>query len=357
MRTSKLSTLFLFFVAVAGTPIGLLAAEEDGKPPEKPLEERNLWRFEFDNDGFVHSDNAFTNGWSIQRHSHQYDAWKEMGPSEFSGWISRTIPGLGEGGDRVVKRGSGLSQVIMTPEDIENRDPQPGDFPWAGALGWSESWYAYNNDRLNAFQIYVGILGPYSGAEQFQTQIHDWINADDPLGWDNQLTTEPLVNLNYAIKHKLAAAGDYKSGFASDLAAGGQAGLGNFMTFAEASLEWRFGWGLPKGFVHTADPPGAGIMLNPVEGVPRKVQVYFSVVARVSAMAYTVFLDGNAVRNSPHPGLEYDSVTRGAVFGLHVASKRFSVHFNFYSYESLPFESVNPLTDLSWGNVTLEYRF
>jgi hypothetical protein len=33
------------------------------------------------------------------------------------------------------------------------------------------------------------------------------------------------------------------------------------------------------------------------------------------------------------------------------------MHFNFYSYNELPFESVNPVTDLSWGNITFEYRF
>ena len=334
-----------------------VGAEGDEEKTPKPLEERNLWRLEWANDAFVRVDNAFTNGWSIQRHSHQHDSWQEMDPSKFSAWISRTIPGLGDGGDRIVKRGSGLSQVMMTPEDIENPDPQPGDVPWAGALGWAESWYAFDNQRLNAFQIYAGILGPYSFAEEFQIQIHDWINADQPLGWDNQLKTEPLLNLNYAYKRKIFTYGTYKSGFASDVAIGGEGGLGNFMTFARGSLEWRFGWGVPRGFINTADPAGYGITFNPQEGVPGRFCIYFSIVARISAMAYTVFWDGNTFTESPHPGLPYDTVNRGAVFGLHVASGRFSAHLNFYSYSELPFESVNPVTDLSWGNITLEYRF
>jgi hypothetical protein len=345
-------------VATLAAILPALGEAEDGRDTEaKPLEERNLWRFVFDNDGFVHKDNAFTSGWSVQRHSHQHDRWQEMTPSRFSGWISRTIPGLGGGEGRVVKRGTGLSQIITTPEDISNPEPQPGDFPWAGALGWAESWYAFDNRRLNAFQIYAGILGPYSFAEEFQTWIHDWINADEPLGWHNQLHTEPLLNLNYTYKRKLLSHGRYKSGFATDLGVGGDAALGNFMTFARASLEWRIGWRLPEGFVHTADPPGYGIIVNPNTGVPGGFCIYFSVAARVAATAYTVFWDGNTFGESPHPGLDYDPVTRGAVFGLHVASRRFSAHFNFYSYDELPFESVNPVTDLMWGNVTLEYRF
>jgi hypothetical protein len=339
--------------------VAMSATAGEGTNEEEPrkLEERNLWRFEFANDGFVHTDNAFTSGWSLQRHSQQHDGWAEIEPSTFSSWISRTIPGLGDRGDRIVKRASGLTQVIMTPEDISNPEPQPGDWPWAGALGWSESWYAYDNDRLNAFQIYVGILGPWAMAEQFQVPLHDLINADEPLGWDNQLESEPLVNLNYALKRKLVSGGEYDGGFGTDMALGGKVGLGNFSTFADMTLEVRIGWGLPRGFVQSVDPPGRGIMLDPVVGVANTTQVYFSVKARVSATLYTVFLDGNSFGDSPHPGVDYDRIGRSASFGFHIARKRWAAHFVLNTYDELPFESVNPLTDMSWGNVTLEYRF
>ena len=144
-------------------PLVINAAEDGEHKQPKPLEERNLWRLEWDNDAFVRVDNGVTNGWSIQRHSHhRYDAWHEMDPSKFSACISRTIPGLDDDGGRSVKRGTGLSQITMTPEDVSIPDPQPGDIPWAGSLGWAESWYAFDNQTQNAFQIYFGILRPYS---------------------------------------------------------------------------------------------------------------------------------------------------------------------------------------------------
>jgi hypothetical protein len=325
---------------------------------DRSLEERNLWRLGWDNDAFVRVDNGFTNGWSIQRHSHHFGAWHEMGPSKFSAWISRTIPGLDDDDGRVVKRGTGLSQITMTPEDVSNPDPQPGDVPWAGSLGWAESWYAFDNQTLNAFQIYFGILGPYSLADSFQVQIHDWINADEPLGWDHQLDTEPLLNLNYTFKRKLVSAGEYATkGFAGDFAVGLEGALGNFVTSAGLTLEGRFGWGLPKGFAQMADPPAYGIMLDPEKGDPGKFHLYFSVVFRVGATGHSVFFDGNMLRDSPHPGLEYDGISHATVFGLHADRGRYAIHFNFYRYNDLPFESVNPLTDLTWGNITFEYRF
>jgi len=340
------------------TPLGMEAAEENDEGQPKPPEERNLWRFEWDNDSFVGMDNAFTNGWSLERHSHQYDSWDEMGPSRISGWISRTIPGLGDDGPRVVKRGTGVSQVMQTPEDLSNPDPQPNDVPWAGTLGWSESWYALENRRLNGFQIYVGILGPYSLAEEFQTQVHDWIDSEEPLGWDNQLKTEPLLNLNYAYKRKLGSTGEYWArGFAGDLAVGTDVGIGNFATFADLSFAARWGWGLPTGFTHIPDPPGRGIMLNPNKGVPGRFNAYVSLVVRVTALAHAVTLDGNTFRASPHPGLEYDRLIPQGILGVHVASGRFSVHGSYYYYRDPPFESTNPITDLTWANITIECRF
>jgi hypothetical protein len=156
------SIVSILTMMVMCSPLVVGAAEGPENTKSKPLEERNLWRLEWDNDAFVRVDNGFTNGWSVQRHSHQHNRWQDMAPSKFSGWISRTIPGLDDDGNRVVKRGTGLSQIMMTPEDLENPNPQPGDVPWAGSLGWAESWYAFDNQTLNAFQIYFGILGPTS---------------------------------------------------------------------------------------------------------------------------------------------------------------------------------------------------
>ena len=358
MKTPQVLFAVLMALLSAGIP-SLIEAEESGeRKGAKSLEERDLWRLVFDNDGFVHKDNAFTSGWSIQRHSRQRDSWLETGPSRFSGWISRTIPGLGDGGDRIVKRGAGLSHITMTPEDISNPDPQPGDVPWAGALGWAESWYAFDNQTLNAFQIYFGILGPYSMAETLQVQIHDWINADEPLGWDNQLATEPLLNLNYAFKRKLISAGEYMGKrVAGDFAVGLEGALGNLETSAGLTFEGRLGWGLPLGFTQLPDPAGDGIMFDPEKDCSGTFHVYFSVIFRVSATGHSVFFDGNMLRDSPHPGLEYETISHATIFGLHADRGRYAIHFNFYKFNDLPFESVNPLTDLTWGNITFEYRF
>ena len=88
MRTPKGLSRALFVMMMVCTTLGMEAAEENEEKKLKAPENRNLWRLAWDNDAFVHTDNAFTNGWSLQRHSHQHDGWDEMGPSRFSGAFS-----------------------------------------------------------------------------------------------------------------------------------------------------------------------------------------------------------------------------------------------------------------------------
>src|SRR5262245_21064932 len=93
---------------------------------EPPFRELYLFRFEFDNDTFLGSDDAFTAGWSFQLHSPLEDAWAPG----FAKWIGR-VPGLGDDGrgGRIVRWALGLNQIILTPADISIAEPQPNDIP------------------------------------------------------------------------------------------------------------------------------------------------------------------------------------------------------------------------------------
>ena len=238
-----------------------------GKEP-KPPEERAVYRFEFDNDTFFDSDDAFSAGWSFQRHSRPWDTWDETRRNPISRWIAHHIPGLGDDGEggRKVRLAWGFSQVMQTPEAIGNPNPQPWDVAWAGLLGVHWSWQSVSQERLRAFQIYVGCSGECSMAEQVQKFVHNDLGiADDPLGWDNQLDDQAHLNLNYAWRRKLADTANVgkPSRWAADFAIGGQAGIGTLFNLAEVQAEFRFGRSLPEGFTHLPDIPGRGIAMEP----------------------------------------------------------------------------------------------
>ena len=340
------------------------AAPADEGPPKDPWNLK-LFRFEFDNDTFFGSDDAFSAGWSVQIHSRLCDTWNPA----FAGWVGR-IPGLGDDsrGGRIARWGYGITQLILTPEDVSIAAPQPNQPPWAGVLGVYITWSSYDNRRLAALQPYLGCMGPCSQAEDVQKFIHEDLGlGTPPAGWSNQLANQLLANLNYEFRYKLWAddEADYAPGrFGNDLSAGLQVGLGNLATLAFGWLEYRFGWGMPQGFTKTADPPAFGIALDPVYLEPekplpdlRRWRAYLNVVTRGMWIGRFAPLEGGETENGGfHPGLDLESGSFRVLFGAHVVKLPIGVHLTYYRYFD---DSPQGTTggDLDWINLAFEARF
>jgi hypothetical protein len=324
----------------------------------------SLFRFDFDNDVILGKDNSFTAGWSLQLHSRLNDTWAPG----YAQWIGR-VPGLGDGGrgGPITRSAVGISQVIITPKDVGIAAPQPNDAPWAGMLGAAVSWSAYDNRRLAALQVYAGCMGPCSEAEHVQKFVHGNLGLGPlPKGWDNQLADQALFNVNYEYRYKLfAVASDryFTPGrFAHDLSVGSHVGLGNLETLIWGQVEYRFGWGLPMGFTKAPDPPGWGIMLDPVyvdpttplAPRPRAWRAYFSLMGRVSYVTHMAPAEGGkTVNGGEHPPLRPYPGRDVILAGFHVARLPFAVHVTQYRY--LGRSGVAGSSD--WINLSFEYRY
>ncbi|HET7608117.1 MAG TPA: lipid A deacylase LpxR family protein [Gammaproteobacteria bacterium] len=347
---------------------GVLAWSAVDEPAHAQADARDtgdlkLFRFELDNDIFVRSDDAFTAGWSVQLHSPLLDEW----PPGLGGWIGR-VPGLDDdgAGGRVVRRAWGITQLIITPGNITIARPQPNDAPWAGMLGAYVSWSAYDNDRLAALQAYVGCVGSCSHAEEVQKLMHNSFGfGDEPRGWPNQLADRPLLNLNYEYRHKLWARADFDPrGWSQDLSAGGQVGLGSFATYAQAWLEYRFGWDVPEGFTNLSDPPALGVALDPtyvepgVPARPRTWRPYFSVVARVRALdRFAPLLGGETDNGGFHPAIESAPGDKQVLVGIHVARVPLAFHLTYYRFFGDDDFAARTGGELDWVNFSFERRF
>jgi hypothetical protein len=357
-RIATSAFLVAICVIVATTP--LPAAPEE---PPKSFFDLKLFRFEFDNDIFLGSDDAFSAGWSFQLHSRLMDTWNPG----FAGWIGK-VPGLGDDGQggRVVRFAVGLSQIMVTPNDTTIAAPQPNDAPWAGLLGATGTWSSYDNERLAALQIYVGCMGPCSQVEDVQKFVHNQLGmGDDPKGWGNQLSNQALGNVNYQYIHKLYVADPsrYAFGrFATDLAAGAQVGLGNLDTFARGDLEFRFGWGMPMGFSKVPDPPGIGTALDPVYFEPgrpvpdlRHWSYVFNLVLRAAWINYLAPAEGGETESGyDHPSLEPPGKAE-AIAGVHLVRVPFGIHLTYFRYLDNPEPDIQ--SSLNWVNFSFEYRF
>lgn len=162
------------------------------------------------------TDNSYTNG---TRFDFFYTKIKS---SRF--FVDRLLPKAGDSSVNLF--GWSLTQLMVTPNDISTTQYQPDDYPYAGALFITHSLYSYNTIKKYSFQteLVAGIRGPASFARESQIFIHSLINYQRPMGWNNQLSTYPLLNINFTAEKQLFSAGDF-----IELIGGTQLAAGSFI--------------------------------------------------------------------------------------------------------------------------------
>src|SRR5690606_30677458 len=81
-----------------------------------------------------------------------------------------------------------ISQSMYTPRDRTRTDLVVDDRPYAGLLALSVAWNlrhaepARGRDRLDTYELTLGVIGPASLARQAQDAVHDLIGVDRFLG-------------------------------------------------------------------------------------------------------------------------------------------------------------------------------
>jgi lipid A 3-O-deacylase len=251
-----------------------------------------------ENDSFTGSDQHYTSGLKISWLSADLADWGQ------TGWRQRFVALLPfvnrPGGQKNV--GFAIGQNIYTPRNIEARNPDPTDRPYAG---WTYLELAFISktpavsDRLS---LQAGIVGPGSQAEDSQRTVHHWIGSPRPEGWDYQLRNEAGVNLGYERRWRLFARSLLQT-LGVDLIPHAGASLGNVQTYANAGGTVRFGVNLPSDFgVQLARPGSVGGSpaddLDPRVALDRNFSLFAFGAIDGRAVARDIFLDGNTFRTS-----------------------------------------------------------
>ena len=195
-----------------------------------------------------------------------------------------------------------LGQNIYTPEDIMDSMPIHEDRPYAG---WLYTGAVYQrrgalSDNLfvmENFEFNLGVVGPYSLAEESQKTVHRWWFPDDiPKGWGHQLHNEPGLVLKYERLWRYSPTKETARHFDVIPYIGGD--LGNVFTFAQAGTAVRAGFNLPDDF-------GMQIIDSPASvngGLTRKAP-FWSAYAfggmTGRAVGHDVTMDGNSFRGGP----------------------------------------------------------
>jgi lipid A 3-O-deacylase len=195
-----------------------------------------------------------------------------------------------------LRTGYELGQDIFTPDDISLKQLQPNQRPYAGWLYFGAGLVSDTGERVDDLNLEVGVVGPYSWAEDVQRGWHNVIGSPQPQGWDNQIKNEPGFVLTY--ERKWRSMWEFPVvGFDADLTPSAGAALGNVFTYGSVGLMARLGQDLPNDY----GPPRIRPSLPGSDyfaPVPDGFGWYLFGGVEGRAVARNIFLDGNTFESS-----------------------------------------------------------
>lgn len=174
-----------------------------------------------------------------------------------------------------------IGQEIYTPDNLQETKLIESENPYAGWLYGRFSKLEISENYKKTSAISLGIIGKYSFAEEVQSNFHKLIGARQPMGWQNQLHTEPGLILEHAFEKKdyeLKSANYWKFLQTSAL----MSRLGNINTDLSYIMTQKFG----KNFETFLRPEY------------KNYSFYIFNIVRTTAVGRNIFLDGNTFEDS-----------------------------------------------------------
>jgi hypothetical protein len=206
-----------------------------------------------------------------------------------------------------------LAQQIYTPENKDDPNPQYGDRPYAGWLHSEFFKKTYKENYENYYEIGLGIVGPYSLAEEAQIEIHKLIGSHPPMGWKYQLNNEPTLQLAYYRTYSL-----FVNKYIEFRPYAG-ANLGNALTDVELGNIIRVGYNLPKNF----DPVIKAFKLENKSFLDN-IYAYGFLGGKAYGVARNIFLDGNTFSDNIVT-VDKENVVGDGLIGLCIGIYNFEV--------------------------------
>lgn len=296
----------IFLLMAALLPFSLAAQQAD----EGPI--REFFTFTLENDFFVDEDDGYTNGMGFTFSKGPY---RNFSRENLPGWLHWLTSDLYISTMANKRRGIAHSflQLMQTPEDTNRTELILDDLPYVGLLGWQGTLYAWDEQLADQLALTLGAVGPVSLAEQTQGAIHDFFNADDPRGWDNQIDNEAVIKLEM---HRIWSL--YRgeaNGNHFDILGLGSLAIGNLESAARMGIAYRWGNGLESSFPAFSLQPDRQV--NPLSVTPEDDYYLFIGIA-VGHVFNNILIEGNSDGNSHSLPLQrqQDQLSSGAVWSL-----------------------------------------
>jgi hypothetical protein len=206
------------------------------------------------------------------------------------------MPSAGPGS--VNTYGWGIMEIMYTPTNIAEKQYMPGNYPYSGALFLTHDKFSYNPRTKWSIQTELigGVMGPIAVAGPLQSWFHGLIHYQRPMGWDNQLPNDLLLNEDVTVEKEILHAGRGLEWI------GGASGyLGTMLDGGGLYTTVRVGWMNPYFEGWSSQYQGQGKTAGypdvwaPKAKTRRRAQVYFFGTPRVEWTAYNALLQGGVL--------------------------------------------------------------
>jgi lipid A 3-O-deacylase len=243
-----------------------------------------------------------------------------------------------------------LGQNIFTPEDISEKELIEEDRPYGGWLYLGFGLVAnQGNKRFDKIELTLGMVGPWSMAEEVQETWHSLFDLEEPRGWDNQLDNEPAVNLFYEQAWRFDERG-FLTGLEYDVIPHFGGALGNVFTFASAGFTVRVGPDLHEDFGPPRirpSLPGGGFFRS-----RKGFNWYLFAGVEGRAVLRNIFLDGNTFSDSH--SVDKKPLVGDLQAGIAIQCQRYRISYT-QIFRTKEYNGQNRANQ--FGSLSLSYQF
>ena len=267
----------------------------------------------YENDAFFGKDGGYTNGIGIFWAHGTFDEFSEEVIPRWANLLTKNLP-ISTTPGKVRAVSYVVGQSMQTADDITLNELVPDDAPYMGLLGWKGTLHAFDDASADKISLFLGVVGPASGAEYVQKFVHSIVGVNKPEGWAHQLKNEPVFKLSADKSWRLAnKSSERGTGF--DIISVLQGGIGTLRSDIGAGISFRYGRNLLRTFPAVTFIPGREV--NPLAGMDqRSWNVFLNVLGRY--VFNDISIDGNTFTDSHSVELIHDQyfLTAGISFNF-----------------------------------------
>jgi len=324
----------IFRVKLLLTILSFISFAASGQAIDNTLSFKNMkgnkyFRFNYENDFFSASDKYYTQGVHFELVA------PRLAYSPVNHLLIRPRSGY-------TRYGIGVEHDIYTPANIEKREIQVADRPFASCLilkSFVTNINPLDKTRLSS-TLSVGIVGPGAVANELQSWVHRVLPRNSvPQGWSNQVQNDVVINYQVNYEKQLLA---WRNIFS--LNANAMARLGTLSDKVAAGGTVMLGY---------FDSPFGGVSKKDILSL-RGFRFYAYDHAVLNAIGYDATLQGGVFNHTNPHTLGANEISRINVlnrFGIVLVYK--SVHIEYFqTYLSREFKSG---THHHWGGVQIAF--